>query len=102
MKYFLIPLLLISTSAVAQESPKCADASKIYNMLIKEYGEKPFAQFKGQSGSDFIMFVSPKSNTYTVVQVIGNVMCGVSAGDDFKPADEKAIEEKYKDKGPPT
>ena len=101
MKY-LIPLLLISTSAVAQENPKCADASKIYNLLYKDYGEKPFIQFKGTNGSDFIMFVNPKTDTYTVVQVIGDMMCAVSAGGEFKPADTKALEEKYKDKGPPT
>ena len=75
MKY-LIPLLLLSTAAFAQEAPltnsaRCAKADKIYQFLNSEYGEIPFAEFKDQGGRDIVMFVSPTQSTWSVLQQIG-------------------------------
>ena len=99
MKY-LIPLLIINTAAIAQEEPqsKCADAGKLIQFLAKDYGEIPFAEFTTNAGTHLLMFVSPKTSTYTVVSVENeDTYCGVSAGKDFKPANQKDYE-KYKDK----
>ena len=104
MKY-LIPLLLLSTVAIADEepatNPKCAAADKIYQYLGSEYGEIPFAEFKDQSGRDLVMYLSPKTSTWSVLQVYGSFYCVISSGTEFKPADQKNYE-KLKEKKPET
>jgi hypothetical protein len=100
MKY-LLPLLLLSTAALAEEesapSPRCAKAEKIHQYLDSEYGEIPFATFKDQQGRDLVMYLSPKTSTWSVLQIYGSFYCGISSGTDFKPAEQKDYE-KYKEK----
>jgi len=93
MKY-LLPLVLIATPVLAEDAQpqnmsRCADAQKIHNFLVNEYGEKPFAEMKNSQGGQIIMYVNPKTSSYTVIQTDMKVSCGVSAGTDFKPATEK-------------
>ena len=103
MKY-LIPLLLVSTVAVAQESPppRCAPADKIIQYLLKDYGEKPFATFTTNGGTKLLMLVSPTTSSFTVLAIEDDgKFCGVSAGVDFKPALQKDYE-KYNEEKPKT
>ena len=101
---YLIPLLVISSSALAEEAPnmsRCADAQKIHDFLVTEYGEKPFAEMKTVDGNQLIMYVNPKTSTYTVVATDYKISCGISAGKDFKPATEKHFEEPKTGSGKP-
>ena len=104
MKY-LLPLLLISTAALAEEeaapSPRCAKAEKVYQFLDSEYGEIPFAEFKDQQGRDLVMYLSPKTSTWSVLQIYGNYYCVISSGTEFKPAEQKNYD-KLKEKKPET
>ena len=100
MKY-LIPLLLLSTAAIAEESvSRCASGEKIFTYLNTEYGEIPLAEFLDGQNRHMVMLVSPKTSTWTVL-VEGNdgKFCGVASGTKFEPADQKKFE-KYKEKKP--
>ena len=56
MKY-LIPCLLLSTSALAQQqSGPCDTKEKIHEVLTKQYGEKPFIEMKDNFGRQFVMY----------------------------------------------
>jgi len=94
MKY-LIPLLLLSTSSLAQQqSNPCDTNEKTNELLTKQYGEKPFIEMKDNSGRQFVMYVNPNTGTWTVIATNDDLSCGVSAGKDFTPADPKRFEEK--------
>jgi len=87
MKY-LIPLLLISTSSLAQQqSGPCDTKQKTHELLTKQYGEKPFIEMKDNFDNQFVMYVNPNTGTWTVVSTKDDVSCGVSAGKDLTPAD---------------
>jgi hypothetical protein len=102
MKY-VIPLFLLFTSSSYAETAACGDASKVYNILFKEYGERPFAEFVDRNNTNLIMFANPNTNTWTVIQITDNgLMCAIDSGEKFRPADEKKLDDQYKDKGPPT
>jgi len=93
MKY-LLPLMLITTPVLAedprpQDLSRCADAQKIHEFLVSEYGEKPFAEMKNSQGGFLIMYVNPKTSSYTVIQTDLKISCGISAGTDFSPSIEK-------------
>jgi hypothetical protein len=96
MKY-LIPLLLISTSAIAQQAGPCDETQKVYNFLINNYGEKPFVEMKDNKDRKMIMFVNPETGTWTVIITDDKIACGVSAGKNFTPADPKRYQEKKKE-----
>jgi hypothetical protein len=97
MKY-LIPLLLISTSALAQQQPgPCASKEKTHELLTKQYGEKPFVEMKDNFGRQFVMYVNPNSGTWTVIVTKDDMSCGVSAGKDLTPVDPKRFEQKKSD-----
>ena len=88
---YLIPMLIICTPVVAQQPnmQRCADAQKIHDFLVTEYGEKPFAEMKNSDGQQLIMYVNPKTSSFTVIVTDMKQSCGVSAGTDFKPSTEK-------------
>jgi hypothetical protein len=91
MKY-LIPLLLLSTAAVAQQS-RCGSGQEIHDMLSNDYHEKPFVEMKDNQDRQFIMYVNPDSGTWTVVQLTeSGLLCGISAGKGFTPAITKRYE----------
>ena len=96
MKY-LIPLLLISTSAIAQQSGPCDESQKVYELLTNQYGEKPFVEMKDSKGRKLIMFVNPQTGSWTVVATDDSIACGISAGKEFTPADSKRFTEKKKE-----
>jgi hypothetical protein len=100
MKY-LVPLLLVSTLATAQEAPsRCASGEKIFSYLSQQYGEIAFAEFLDPQAHHMVMLVSPKTSTWTVLVDEGNdVYCGISSGTKFEPADTKKFE-KYAPKKP--
>ena len=102
MKY-LIPMLIICTPVVAQQSnmQRCADAQKIHDFLVIEYGEKPFAEMKNSDGQQLIMYVNPTTSSYTVIVTDMKQSCGVSAGKDFKPATEKRFDDPKPGSGKP-
>jgi hypothetical protein len=102
MKY-LVPLLLISTAAVAQENgPLCAIGDKVFGYLNSQYGEIPFAEFLDPQNRHMIMLVSPKTSTWTVLlEQSDGKFCGVASGTKFEPADQKKFE-KYQEKKPET
>lgn len=86
MKY-LIPLLLISTSAIAQQTKPCEESQKIYNFLIDNYGEKPFVEMKETTGRKLVIFVNPQTGSWTVITTDDKIACGISSGKEFTPAD---------------
>ena len=96
-------MLIICTPVVAQQSnmQRCADAQKIHDFLVTEYGEKPFAEMKNSDGQQLIMYVNPKTSSYTVIVTDMKQSCGVSAGNDFKPATEKHFEDPKPGSGKP-
>jgi len=100
MKY-LIPLLLVSTVATAQETPsRCASGEKIFSYLSQQYGEIPFAELLDPQDRHMVMLVSPKTSTWTVLmEETTDHFCAVAAGSKFEPADQKKFE-KYQDKKP--
>jgi hypothetical protein len=101
MTKYLIPLLLVSTVATAQETPsRCASGEKIFSYLSQQYGEIAFAEFLDPQDRHMVMLVSPKTSTWTVLLDNGNdVFCGMASGTKFEPADAKKFE-KYLDKKP--
>jgi len=88
MKY-LVPLLLISTSAFAQQQQNgpCDEAQKVFELLTNKYSEKPFIEMKDSKGRKLVMFVNPQTGTWTVIATDDKIACGISAGSDFTPAD---------------
>ena len=100
MKY-LIPLLLISTAAVAEDSvSRCASGDKIFPYLNQQYGEIAFAEFLDRQNRRMVMLVSPKTSTWTVLlEESADRFCAVAAGTKFEPADQKKFEN-YQDKKP--
>lgn len=87
---YLIPLLLLSTSALAQQQPNCGTAQSVHDFLENQYGEKPFIEMKDQNGRQFIMYVNPNGSSWTVVHLSEQgLMCGVSSGKDFAPATKR-------------
>jgi len=100
MKY-LVPLLLISGTAVAEDSvSRCAGADKIFPYLNQQYGEIAFAEFLDPQNHHMVMLVSPKTSTWTVLmEETTDHFCAVAAGTKFEPADQKKFE-KYQDKKP--
>ena len=86
---YLIPLLLLSTTAVAQQQGQgpCDTAQKVHDFLTQQYGEKPFVEFKDSQGRQLIMYVNPQSGSYTVIATNGAMSCGISVGGSFTPAD---------------
>jgi len=98
MKY-LIPLMLLSTTAMAQKQQNgpCDQAQRVYNLLIQNYGERPFIEMVDNKGHKLIMFVNPETSTWTIVATDDSIACGISAGKDFTPADPKRFQEKKKE-----
>ena len=86
MKY-LIPFLLVSTSALSQENSACTTASNLHNFLTQKYGEKPFVKMKDGNNRQLVMYVNPTTGSWTVIITSGEMSCGVSAGRDFSPVD---------------
>lgn len=94
MKY-LISLLLISTSAFAQQQTSpCDTKEKTHELLTKQYGERPFIEMKDNFDRQFVMYVNPNTGTWTVIATKDDLSCAVSAGKDFTPADPKRFDEK--------
>jgi hypothetical protein len=102
MKY-LIPLLLLSTAAIADTPTKCGKSQDVHNFLSNQFGEKPFIEMKLNDNQQFIMYVNPNTGTWTVTQLTENgLMCGVSAGKDFTPATKRFEVTKPKEKEIPS
>ena len=103
MKY-VIPLLLLSTiTAAADQQPACGDITAAYTYLLKQYGEHPMIQMKDASNRTLVIFTNPTTRTWTVLQFLNDTKsCAIASGEDLTPADFKAMDEKYLDKGPPT
>ena len=99
---YIIPLLMITTAASAQQQgqPPCDSAQKVHEFLTKEYGEKPFVEFKDTQGRQMIMYVNPSSGSYTVINTDGIHSCALIAGNSFTPADQnrfKSVDPKKKE-----
>jgi len=92
---YLIPLLLMTTAAVAQQQSQnpCDTAQKVHEFLTQQYGEKPFIEFKDSQGRQMIMYVNPTTGSYTVITTNNISSCGVSAGSSFAPADQNRFKE---------
>ena len=88
---YLIPLLLVSTSVIAEDLPRCADAQKMHDFLYTEYGEKIFIEMKNSQGGQLVLYVNPDTSTWTVIETDWKKSCGISAGTDFKPSIEKHL-----------
>ena len=103
MKY-VIPLLLLATTSVqAQQPAACGDLKRAYNFLKKDYGEIPFIEMTDAQGGRLILFANPNTNTWTVIQTVGeDKMCALASGTNLRPADTKKLKEDLEDKGPPT
>jgi hypothetical protein len=86
---YLIPLLLISTSAVAQQQP-CGTAQTVHDFISNNYSEKPFIEMKDENDRQFIMYVNPDNGSWTVVQLTEQgTMCGISSGKGMIPATKR-------------
>jgi len=93
MKKLVLSILLLASSAVhAQQSPTpdaikltvpCATQAKVVEVL-KEYDERPMLQMVSTRDKEelvTIMFVNPKTLTYTIVeQVNDKVYCVTGSG----------------------
>jgi hypothetical protein len=101
MKY-LIPLLLLSTAAIAQESATtCTTPEKIFSFLNTNYGEIPFAEFLDGTNRHMVMLVSPKTGSLTVlIETQDGKYCGIAAGTKFEPVDQKKYEKYLEAKKP--
>ena len=95
MKY-IIPLLLVSTSALAQQTGPCDESQKVYELLTKQYGEKPFVEMRDTKGRKMVMFVNPQTGSWTVIATDDKTSCGISAGKEFLPADPNRFKEEPK------
>lgn len=99
MKY-LLPLVLIATPVFADNLPRCADAQEMHDVLVKDYGEKPFLEMKNSQGGQLVMYLNPETSTWTVIETDWKKSCGISAGTEFKPSTEKHFKDPVKDKKP--
>jgi hypothetical protein len=86
---YLIPLLLLSTAAVAQQQ-SCGTSQKVHDFLSNDYGEKPFIEMKDERDRQFIMYVNPDTGSWTVVLLTDQgTLCGVSSGKGMIPATKR-------------
>ena len=100
-------LALAYTPVQAQESKpqvlalahECASIDKVLPFLQEEYGERPFALGSAfvslvdgrEAEGVLLLTVNPETKTYTVNVVFeeDGMMCLLTTGDEFQPADLK-------------
>ena len=99
MRWFIIALIsLIPTSVLAAKKPppkkqeRCGSAEQAIKGLKDSFGEIPFAILQDSAGHDLIMFVSPQTWTWTIMQdTHDKKFCAVANGTDFRPATKSGI-----------
>lgn len=70
-----------------QEKDKCGLAEEAFKGLRELYGEQPFAQFTDNAGHELLMFASPHTWSWTIMQDTGDgKWCLVANGTSLKPA----------------
>lgn len=93
----LLCLLLPSAAMAAKKQPpkeqkRCGPAEQALKGLKNSFGEMPFSTFADSDGNDLILFVSPKTWTWTIMQdTHDGQFCAIANGTDFRPADSKAL-----------
>lgn len=93
----VIMMLLGSTAEAAKKpkpkpKPQCGPAAQAIKGLKDSYGEIPFAVMSDNEGHQLILFVSPQTWTWTIMQdTHDDKFCLVANGTDFKPAAKQGI-----------
>ena len=87
---YLLPLLLLSTSALAQQQPVCQDAQKVRDFLTNEYGEKPVYEMTDGDNRHLIIFVNEQTGSWSVIATDDKISCVVDVGKDMRPYGKEA------------
>lgn len=90
---YLVPLLILSTPAIAQQDnmERCANVDKITKFLAESYGEKPFVEMDDKFNKHLVIYWNGETGSWTVVAVDNDKACGVDAGKNMKPADKTKL-----------
>lgn len=86
---YLIALLFLCTPALAEQP--CSEANKVNELLSKDYGEKPFIEMDDNYGRHLVIYLNASTLSWTAVSLDKEkkIICAVSAGTNFKPANLK-------------
>ena len=92
--------MLITCGSALAAKPKtkpaarpCGPAAEAYASLKDAYGERPFAEMLDSDNHDIIVFVSPKTWTWTIFEdTHDGRWCAIANGTGFSPADEKKFQ----------
>ena len=88
----LLGILIPNTVLAAKKTPpkeqkRCGPAEQALKGLKDSFGEIPFATFADSDNHDLLLFVSPTTWTWTIMQDTNDgKFCAIANGTDFKPA----------------
>lgn len=90
MRYLLPIAIMLSATPAFAEQP-CSEANDVNKLLSKDYGEKPFIEMDDNYGRHLVVYLNASTLSWTVVSLDKEkkIICAVSAGSNFKPANLK-------------
>jgi hypothetical protein len=88
-KYLLALILIVLTSISAHSRTVCVPFAVIEDRLTVEFNESLFAKANFETGEELLIYVGPKSRTFSLVFIplhVTDVACLFQAGTNFRPA----------------
>lgn len=91
MACLILALLLgvmywIATPARSQQTSPCGPTKEVEKNIEKEFGESPAVAAISQQRQPILIFVNPKTGTFTItIRRPGNISCVTGAGENWTP-----------------